>query len=166
MAYPQITGYPMYQASYPQPYQDRLAQLQTQYQQTVPMQTQAPQQINQGLLWVQGEAGAKSYLVAPNTTVLLMDSEAQRFYLKSTDGAGMPNLRTFEYSEVAQNPPQGVTQTYADLDDKYVTREEFNAIQSQYKEILEKLNTFQPPAIIDKPRAQKKGVSADEQPTV
>ena len=41
-----------------------------------------PQQ-NSGITWVQGEAGAKSYLVAPNTTVQLWDSEAQRIYLKA-----------------------------------------------------------------------------------
>lgn len=53
--------------------------------------------------WVQGETGAKSYLVAPNTTVLLLDSENQRFYLKSADASGMPMpLRTFEYTETAQ----------------------------------------------------------------
>lgn len=57
-----------------QPQMDRLAQMQAQYQQ--------PQQVNQGILWVQGEAGAKSYLVAPNTSVLLMDSENSNFYIK------------------------------------------------------------------------------------
>ena len=102
MTYP---NYPQYQQYFPntQPYQQNISQPQPQYQpQTVPQ----PQAINQGLLWVQGEAGAKSYLVTPNTTVLLMDSEGSRFYLKSTDNAGMPNLRTFEYTEVTQNAPQ------------------------------------------------------------
>lgn len=91
--------------SYYNPYQpvpDQLGQLRAPYQQ---MYQQAPMQQNSnGLLWVQGEAGAKSYLVAPNTTVLLMDSEAQRFYLKSCDAAGMPTMKTFEYSEVTSIP--------------------------------------------------------------
>ena len=64
-----------------QPQMDRLAQMQAQYQ-----QPQQSQQVNQGILWVQGEAGAKSYLVAPNTSVLLMDSENSNFYIKTTDG--------------------------------------------------------------------------------
>ena len=34
-------------------------------------QPQPPQQPTQSLIWVQGEAGAKSYLVAPNSTVTL-----------------------------------------------------------------------------------------------
>lgn len=46
-----------------QPPMDRLQQLQAPYQ--MPQQTQVPQvpQTNQGILWVQGEAGAKSYLL-------------------------------------------------------------------------------------------------------
>lgn len=56
-----------------QPPMDRLQQLQAPYQ--MPQQTQVPQvpQTNQGILWVQGEAGAKSYLVAPSTSILLME---------------------------------------------------------------------------------------------
>lgn len=138
-------GY-QYTPQYPQPYQDRLAQLQNQYQQTIPQQQMQPAQqvpqTNQGLLWVQGEAGAKSYLVAPNTTVLLMDSEGQRFYLKSTDGAGMPNLRTFEYAEVTGNAPQPVQNISENLDAKYVTRDEYGALEAKCAEIMDKLNTF------------------------
>lgn len=155
MAYPTMPVYPAYQQPYPQPYQDRLAQLQNQYQQTIPQQQiqQIPQQqpINQGLLWVQGEAGAKSYLVAPNTTVLLMDSEGSRFYLKSTDNAGMPNLRTFEYSEVSQNAPQPPQTVPDNLDDKYVTRGEYETLQAKYADILDKLNSFPVPAVAEEP---------------
>lgn len=138
MNYP---AYPQYQQYFPntQPYQNNMPQPQPQYQpQTVPQ----PQAINQGLLWVQGEAGAKSYLVTPNTTVLLMDSEGSRFYLKSTDNAGMPNLRTFEYTEVTQNAPQAPQSAQTNLDDKYVTRDEYEGLKRQYAEIMDKLNTF------------------------
>ena len=120
---------------------DKLAQLQAQQYQ-MPQQPTQPPQTNQGLLWVQGEAGAKSYLVAPNTTVLLMDSEGSRFYLKSTDNAGMPSLRVFEYSEVLQNTPQVSQNTQADLDSKYVTRAEYDTLNAKYMEILERLNNF------------------------
>ena len=40
-------------------------------------QQPAPQQPQGGFIWVQGEAGRKAYLVAPNTTVQLWDSEKQ-----------------------------------------------------------------------------------------
>lgn len=129
----------------PQPYQDRLAQLQSQYQQTVNVPQMAPQpQINQGLLWVSGEVGAKSYLVAPNSTVLLMDSDASRFYLKSADQSGMPSLRIFEYTEVQNAPQTSVIAPNSDLkelDSKYVTREEYDGLKSLYGKILERLDS-------------------------
>lgn len=140
----------MYQQPYNQPYQDRMSQLQAQYSQNM---QQAPQ-LNQGILWVQGEAGAKSYLVTPNTTVLLMDSESQRFYLKTTDISGMPNLRTFEYSEVTYNGnPQK-----ENMDTKYVTREEYNELKKQNEEILGKLNMIESEAL-----SRSKGGNTNEQ---
>ena len=147
-------NYPIYQNVYPPAYQDRLAQLQNQYQQTMPQIPTPQPQVNQGLLWVSGEIGAKSYLVAPNTTVLLMDSEGQRFYLKSTDGAGMPSLRIFEYNEVTANNPQNTHPIVENLDNKYVTREEFDGfnkqISEQYKSILDKLENHKNSLIPEK----------------
>lgn len=134
-----------------QPPMDRLAQLQAQQYQMPSMQQ--PPQTNQGLNWVQGEAAARSYLVAPNTTVLLMDSESQSFYLKSTDNSGMPlPLRIFDYTEraanVPQNAPQATQSAQTNLDDKYVTREEYSRLQAQYAEILDKLDSFPDPAVV------------------
>lgn len=122
------------QSSYTQPQQNNWNQNNAQQSQ--------PPQTNQGLLWVQGETGAKSYLMAPNTTVLLMDSEGSRFYLKSTDNAGMPSLRTFEYKEVVQSTSQVPQTSPEDLDNKYVTRGEYEDLRGQYAEILDKLNSF------------------------
>lgn len=151
----------------PQPYPDRLTQLQNQYQQAVNIsQMQAPSPVNQGLLWVQGEGGAKSYLVAPNSTVLLMDSDAQRFYLKSADNAGMPNLRIFEYTEVTNathNASQGSYSNEIDLDGKYVTREEYEGLKRQYADIMDKLQTLSNQDGAKASRAKVKGGSADDQ---
>ncbi len=124
------------------PPMDRLQQLQAQRQMSQFTPPAQPPQANQGLLWVQGETGAKSYLMAPNTTVLLMDSEGSRFYLKSTDNAGMPSLRTFEYTEIVQSAPQAPQTAPEDLDSKYVTRQEYDALQAKYAEIMDKLDSF------------------------
>ena len=114
---------------------DNLAQLrmnQGQMQNPVMAQPTPPQvqtQPNSGLIWVQGEAGAKSYLVAPGNTVMLMDSEGERFYLKSADASGMPMpLRIFEYketNEAACKASSGPVSGLDKLDDRFVTREEF-----------------------------------------
>lgn len=108
-----------YYNPYSQPVPDQLGQLRTPY--AMPAQ----QPFNSGLLWVQGEAAAKSYLVTPNTTVLLMDSEAPRFYLKSVDMAGMPTMKTFEYKEITAT--QTASQPYTEPP---VSRSEFQELQS------------------------------------
>lgn len=83
------------------------ASYQTLYPQTVqPMYQQQAQaapmpQSNNSITWVQGEVGAKAYPLAPASNVLLMDSDGDYFYIKSTDASGMPMpLRTFEYKEI------------------------------------------------------------------
>lgn len=92
-------------------------------------QVSAPQQ-NSSIIWVQGEAGAKSYLVAPNTTVQLWDSERQTIYLKSADASGMPSIKTLDYtirSEAPTSPVQGVqTQSHTN-----VSIDDLNALQGQ-----------------------------------
>lgn len=77
----------------------------------------------QGILWVQGQAGAKAYPVASGNSVLLMDSEESVFYIKSTDQSGFPQpLRVFDYKErtVEKNV-------------EYVTREELNKALAELK---------------------------------
>ena len=142
MANPYMGGYNYGQYYNPlQPQMDRLAQMQAQYQQQQP---QVPQ-TNQGILLVQGEAGAKSYLVAPNTSVLLMDSENSQFYIKTTDQAGMPTLRTFVYQEVTGAPQNAQKQPETNLDDKYVTRQEYNDLRGKYEELYGLLETATKP---------------------
>ena len=63
-----------YQPMYPQ-YNWNMPQTQTVPQQAQQQQAQVNPTMTSGIIWVQGEAGAKSYLVAPNTTVQLWDSE-------------------------------------------------------------------------------------------
>lgn len=173
--YPTVQNYNQYQQSFPQPYPDRLTQLQNQYQQAVnvpQIQTVPQPQVNQGLLWVSGEIGAKSYLVAPNSTVLLMDSDAQRFYLKSADNAGMPSLRIFEYSEVTNTPTTSVNAQNLDenvLNDKFVTREEYEGLKRQYESIMERLDSMvsdnEPVELPTKPKSRRGG-NGDGEPTV
>lgn len=148
MAYPNQFSQP-YPYTYQlqvQPPMDRMAQLQAQqYQMNQPMQQ--PAQSNQSLIYVQGEAAAKSWMVGAGQSVLLMDSENPVFYIKSADASGIPlPLRIFDYKERTQNTPQGVPQApqseQINLDDKYVTRQEYDALQGKYMEILKRLNNF------------------------
>lgn len=96
------------------------------------------QQTTQGApIWVQGEAGAKSYLVAPGQSLLLMDSEAEVFYIKSTDQSGVPMpLRIFDYHERtgAVKPAQA-----AQAPGDYVTRAEYAALENKLAEVMAQL---------------------------
>lgn len=91
--------------------------------------TSQPQQSN-GINWVQGEAGAKSYNIAAGQSVMLMDSENNVFYIKSSDASGMPMpLRIFDYTErVQQKQPSTQPQT-----NEYITRKEFEKRLSELK---------------------------------
>ncbi|WP_302128836.1 hypothetical protein [Bacteroides congonensis] len=135
--YNNMAGYPQ-QPYYNGAAPDRLAQLSGQYQpqpiQTVQPMTQQP--ANNGIIWVQGEEGAKAYLTAPGASVMLMDSENNTFYIKSSDQSGMPlPLRVFDYTErTAANKPSIQQQAGAD----FVTREEFNALEDKLNALLAK----------------------------
>ena len=98
-----------------------------------------PYQQNNSIIWVQGEAGAKSYLVAPNTTVQLWDSESQTIYLKSADASGMPTIKVLDYTirstEAAQNHVFSDERKYALIDDLEPLREQINALEEKMKKL-------------------------------
>lgn len=99
-----------------------------QYQQTPVYNAQQNQQAqHSGIIWVQGEAGAKSYMVAPNSTVQLWDSESQTIYLKSADASGMPSMRILDYTirdmpQIAPQVAQGA---------EYATKEELTGLKKE-----------------------------------
>lgn len=74
-----------------------------QYQPQMPQQPAQQQQQN-NIIWVSGEAGAKAFLIAPNTTVQLWDSDDQVIYLKSADASGMPSMKILDYTIRSQTP--------------------------------------------------------------
>ena len=101
-----------------------------------PAQMQSQQQSGSGIIWVQGEEGAKAYMVAPGNSVLLMDSENSAFYIKSTDQSGMPMpLRIFDYQErtSGKQPAQAIQ----NQEDSYVTRKEFDALAARLDELVQ-----------------------------
>ena len=102
---------------------------------SMPQVQQPQQQSSNGIIWVQGEAGAKSYLVAPNTTVQLWDSEAQVIYLKSADASGMPSMKIIDYTIRNNNPlPQQAQQAEPAI--SYVTKEEFDNFKSEVSKMI------------------------------
>lgn len=103
------------------------------------LQSQSVQQ-NNGIIWVQGEAGAKSYLVAPNTTVPLWDSESEVIYLKSADASGMPSMKVIDYkvrnAMPEQMPSVSPHASYATKDDVSVLQAEIDGIKNEMKGMM------------------------------
>ena len=134
-----------------QPATDPMNPMRTQqpYPQPVPMQPQgqAPSQpqasASSGINWVQGEEGARAYMVAPGNSVLLMDSEADQFYIKTVDASGMPQpLRIFRYTEqTGQNMPKSPVQASPQPGQEYVTRQEFNALSARLEALMPERKT-------------------------
>lgn len=126
------------------------------YQQPV-YQQQQPQS---GINWVQGEAGAKSYLVAPNTTVQLWDSEAQVIYLKSADAFGMPSMRVLDYT-IRDNAKRD-SKTFSDGQTNnhiaYLTKNDLKGVYEQ----LDSLRADVDSLVAKKTPAKKREVTEDE----
>ena len=99
------------------------------------MQQNQPTQNNQGLIWVSGEAGAKAYLVAPNTTVQLWDSESQTIFVKSADASGMPSMKVLEYKIKGNTPESPINERRGE----FATKEDIYALQNKYAEIERKI---------------------------
>lgn len=122
------TGYPQF------PYQPQM-----QMQQPV-SQMQQPQAQTNNLTWVCGEAGAKSYLVAPNTTVQLWDSEAQTIYLKSADASGMPTMKILDYTIREAQAPNTPTLMQDNMPE-YVTKHDFDEFAERVQKQFDKMST-------------------------
>ena len=119
-------------------------------QQFMPYQQQQPNN-SVTVVTVQGEAGARIYPVAAGNTVFLIDFDAHKFWLKSTDNNGMPSrFAAFNFTEEIVQQNQG----------DVVTRNEFNdlkkSIDVQFKQLIDAIKganhnvsdstIFEPPA--------------------
>lgn len=131
---------PLYNNGFPATYQNPYMQQYQYPQMQQPTPQQAPQ-TNSNLIWVQGEAGAKSYLVAPNTTVQLWDSEKQCIYLKSADASGMPSMKVLDYT-IRDNAPSNapaVASAASESQMQYATKAELETLYGQISGLKSKI---------------------------
>jgi hypothetical protein len=85
---------------------------------------------------VQGEAGAKSYMVAPNQTVTLWDSEQNIIYIKSADASGMPAIKILDYT-IRENSTQKTNK--AKLQDDFATKEDVSKEIKRLEEMIREI---------------------------
>ena len=79
-------------------------------------------QMVNNLIRVTGMDGAKAYQMQPNSTVALFDSSEDIMYIKSTDGAGFPTIRTFGFAPIEQPTNQG---------NDFISRAEFEQFKQE-----------------------------------
>lgn len=121
------SGYPNYSfnntnSNYPSnPYLERLNNVQNSLSQ--PTQNTAPT----NLIRVTGIEGAKAYQMSPNSTVALFDGNEDIMYIKMTDGANFPTIKTFRFQAVETVEPNNT---------EYVSKDEFNKFKLQNDDYL------------------------------
>jgi hypothetical protein len=110
----------------------------------IPQQGYMPQQSaqmsstpNSSITWVQGDVGARAYPISPGSSILLMDSEEQNFYIKSADMTGMPSLKKYAYSEVINEPVR------LESKQSYDSKDDIQALRNEIKELKNKLVTIE-----------------------
>ena len=137
----------LFNAGYPVSYQPMVYPSVNQQGYSMPLQTAQNGIQNQGIIWVSGEAGAKAYLVAPNNTVQLWDSEAQTIYLKSADASGMPSMKVLDYTirEMAQNGANKPVQKTDGETPAYATKDDLRAVSDEIKAIRKRLSELEVP---------------------
>lgn len=117
-----------YNSFFPQGYQP--------YQVSNQFPNQNQQMQRSGIIWVSGEAGAKAYLVAPNTSVVLFDSESDVIYVKSADASGLPNMRILDYT-MRDASPQGKefspVGAYASKEDVDYLKAEIESLKAKFE---------------------------------
>lgn len=89
----------------------------------------ATQPVN-GLVSVTGIEGARAYQLPPNSAMPLFDKDSDVLYLKTTDSAGYPTIRTFAFQ-----PMEPIEAKVMDAD--YVQRSEFDELMEQVRKLSE-----------------------------
>lgn len=82
--------------------------------------------------FVNGVEGAKAFIVPPNTFAMLMDSDAQQFFIKVSDANGICNIVPYDFQEKKMPVEQPIAAVQPPIDTKqFVTKEELAEIIKQ-----------------------------------
>lgn len=94
-------------------------------------------QPSNGLIRVTGMDGAKAYQMPPNSVAALFDDSYDIMYVKSTDGAGFPTIRVFDFYEHKEETP--VQQQPVNVEN-FATKQELENLQNEVKQVKEMLS--------------------------
>lgn len=124
--------------------------------------TQPTQQTSNNIIWVKGKENARSMQLPPNSTVILLDSEIGKFYIKTTDDIGLGKLRIFSYMEQpdidSDNSRNNQVNTELDLSN-YVTKNEFQQAIKEIRKYEQSLSTIEQTKQQQSSRKQSKAIN-------
>lgn len=86
------------------------------------LQNVMPMQQAQQIPYVNGKQSAESYQIPANSSVILMDSNAAKFYLKQTDASGIATIKSYDFKESEEEKPK-----------EYVTKQEFEKFKASMR---------------------------------
>ena len=165
---------PFYRGGYFNPMQSaqipNMAENQGQYmpQYHQPMQTNpAPMvQPTNEMIWVLGQTEAESFLVAPNTSVVLWDKNNPTIYIKSVNAQGMPSMRVLDFVErsaESQNSGSNGSKTHhCTCGDKFATKEQINDLRGKIDDLTAKYEELSHPVVEKTKTTAKKSKEIDE----
>lgn len=108
------------------------------YPQTYPQSYPQFQQQNNPIIWIQGMESARAYQTAPNSTVVLFDSEEQVIYIKSADMQGKPSIRILDYT-IRTDAPKTAQNALYGTNAQIPTKEDISALQSQIDSLKQQI---------------------------
>lgn len=123
---------PNYQQAY-QPYYQQIQQLQQQIP-NIQQQMSQPSVQNGGMFYfVNSQKEAEDWVVGAGQTVFFFDRNNSIFYIKSVAQNGLSQpIEVYDYS---QRLPEGLNRDSENKADKYITREEFEALKAELEEM-------------------------------
>lgn len=91
------------------------------------------------MTWIQGEAGMKAYLVAPNTRAILWDQDNPVIYIKTADANGVVSVKTLDYIE--RGSDQNTNPIIANAEAEFVTKQDFEAMKDGFQRQINRLGS-------------------------
>ena len=153
MPYQGANSMPNYGQQQFNPQMQQMYQNQQQYQQQMQpqMQPQFTPVFKSNIEYVNGIEGAKSFVIAPNSKLLLMDSDDNYFYIKTTDIQGKPTVKTFKYIDIEKEKEKENQKNDEQKQEpkqilKTPTLEEFNTLSENFetfkKQVIEQFKSY------------------------
>jgi hypothetical protein len=115
------------------------------------MQQNQPVMQGSGIIWVNSDAEADNYPLAPNNAITLWHRTPPVVYFKQADASGRPSMRIYDLVERKNVPAEEQRRTNVE----YATRQDMSAVEESIKELRAELKILKKDA--------KRGAAEDDE---